>query len=114
MLYGGATAATPTSGGKSMKDMKRGKLRSVSTRPMYDEKQNISGYTVSADHDADDSGSENGSRYMPPVETPHETMDSATAKHAEHLATNASRFGGGKKKAAMDESPMRAAMGRKK
>jgi hypothetical protein len=97
-----------------MKDMKRGKLRNVSTRPMYDEKQNISGYTVSADHDADDSSGNGGSPYMSPVETPHETLDSANAKHAEHLATNAKRFGGGKKSAPMDESPMRAAMGRKK
>ncbi len=99
-----------------MKDAKRGKLRSVTTRPMYDEKQNISGYTVSADHDADDSGSKDGgSRYLPPVETPHESMESATAKHGEHLATNATRFGGGKKKAMdMDEEPMRAAMGRKR
>jgi hypothetical protein len=99
-----------------MKDMKRGKLRSVSTRPMYDEKQNISGYTVSADHDAEDAGNDGPSyRSMAPVETPHETMDSANAKHNEHVATNAARFGGGKKKsAAMDESPMRAAMGRKK
>jgi hypothetical protein len=62
-------------------DAKRGKLRSVTTRPMYDEKQNISGYTVSADHDAEDSGKEGGSRYLPPVETPHETMESASSKH---------------------------------
>lgn len=99
-----------------MKDMKRGKLRSVSTRPMYDEKQNISGYTVSADHDAEDAGSDGGPSYrsMAAVETPHETMESANAKHTEHVTTNASRFGGKKKSPAMDESPMRAAMGRKK
>jgi len=99
-----------------MKDMKRGKLRSVSTRPMYDEKQNISGYTVSADHDAEDSGSSDAgySRSMPSIDTPHETMESANVKHTEHVTANAARFGAKKKSAPMDESPMRAAMGRKK
>lgn len=99
-----------------MAEAKRGKLRSVTTRPMYDEKQNISGYTVSADHDADDSnsGKETGG-YMRPVETPHETLESATAKHGAHLAANNEKFGGKKKKSvAMDEGSMRAAMGRKK
>jgi hypothetical protein len=105
--------ANPTTGAP-MKDMKRGKLRSVTTRPMYDEKQNISGYTVSADHDADDSGGKDIGGYMRPIETPHETMESATAKHGEHLATNAAKFNGKKKGSEMDEEPMRAALGRKK
>lgn len=67
------------------KKIKRGRLRSVTTRPMYDEKGKTSGYTVSADHEPAEPNKEGGYQYMPPIETPHETKESAIAKHAEHL-----------------------------
>ena len=69
------------------KKIKRGRLRSVTTRPMYDEKGKTSGYTVSAEHEPVDDGNNKdvGYRYLPPIETPHETKESAIAKHNEHL-----------------------------
>ena len=103
--------------------MKRGRLKRGTIKHMYDQDGTPSGHTVTAQHDPDMEG-KNGSAdgmgpgsYMPSppdIETPHETYDSAESKAREHYTENAKRFGGGKKSAAMDESPMRAAMGRKK
>lgn len=107
------------------KDVKRGRLRRVTMRHMYDEDGNLSGHTVTAEHEPDMEGMKgktDGASYMPSppdIETPHETYDSAEAKMREHHMDNLKRFGKGKgaaKKSAapMDESPMREAMGRKK
>lgn len=80
-----------------MAEMKRGKLRSVSVRPMYDGKGKVSGHTVSADHEA--AGNSDGGSGMPnflsPIESAHETHGSATDKVKEHLEANNAKFGKG-------------------
>jgi len=108
------------------KDVKRGRLRRVTIKHMYNEDGNLAGHTVTAEHepDMDDmEGKSDGPSYMPSppdIETPHETYDSAEAKAREHHTDNMARFGKGKaaaKKTAMpqmDEEPMRAAIGRKR
>jgi hypothetical protein len=114
--FGEAAAPTNPIGGRSMAEPKRGKLREVTTKPMYED-GNISGYTVRARHDSDPSAGKNdGMMFDPtPVETPHETLEGATAKHGEHLADNEAKFGkgkGGRKKMPMNDGMMKA-MGRK-
>jgi len=81
--------AVPTGG--RMSEAKRGRLRSVSIRPMYDEKGKISGHTVAADHEAEPESGKVG--YVPPIESPHETTDSAMAKAKEHIDNNAEKQG---------------------
>lgn len=73
-----------------MAEGKRGKLRSVTVRPTYDEKGKISGHSVSADHEpADNKG---GYGYMPSAESVHESQDDAMAKATEHMNTNKEKF----------------------
>jgi hypothetical protein len=85
-----------------MADAKRGRLRSVSARPMYDEKGKINGHTVSAEHEAAGNGKEY--HYLPPVESPHESMDSAMAKVKEHLDKNHKEHGKATKGRSMREA----------
>ena len=108
------------------KEVKRGRLRRVTMKHMYDEDGNLAGHTVTAEHEPDMDemkGKSDGPSYMPSppdIETPHETYDSAEAKMREHHNDNAKRFGGKKTKASakaspdMDEAPMREAMGRRR
>jgi hypothetical protein len=108
----------------NQKDVKRGRLRRVTIKHMYNEDGNLAGHTVTAEHGPDMEGMKgksDGPSYMPSppdIETPHETYDSAEAKAKEHHMDNMKRFGkGGAKKAAapaMDEAPMRMALGRKR
>lgn len=80
--YASAVGIVPEGG--QMSEAKRGRLRSVSVRPMYDEKGKVSGHTVSADHEAEGKGY----GYVSPIESPHESMQSAEAKVHEHLLKN--------------------------
>lgn len=74
---------------------KRGKLRSVTTRPSYDEKGKVSGYTVSADHEPSDRKEGDGGYpggYMTPAESVHETPEGANDKAKEHIMENHSKM----------------------
>jgi hypothetical protein len=88
-----------------MSEAKRGRLRSVSIRPMYDEKGKITGHTVSADHETQpEKGKEGGYSYLPPIESPHETSESALAKAKEHIADNSEKQGSASKGRSMKEA----------
>jgi len=101
------------------KEVKRGRLRRVTMKHMYDEDGNLTGHTVSAEHEPDASASDGKgyTPYPPDIETPHETYDSAEAKMREHHNDNLKRFGGKKAKkaaaASMNDAPMKEALGRK-
>src|ERR1700690_349471 len=104
-----------------MSQMKRGRLRSVTTRPMYDKNKALSGYSVQANHepDEDDMGAGNSpmqmGSYPGESETPHETLDSAKAMVHTHLAENEKKFGGKKGKRSappMNADQAQAAFGR--
>lgn len=85
-----------------MAEAKRGRLRAVSIRPMYDEKGKVTGHTVSADHEAD--GKDKGYQYLPPIESPHESVDSAMDKVKEHMTDNAEKHGKAKGGRSMREA----------
>lgn len=76
-----------------MSGAKRGKLRSVSIRPLDD-----GSHVVSADHEAaPSSGKDTSYSYMPAQESAHETVDSAMDAAKAHLQAHQAKFG--KKKA---------------
>lgn len=100
--------AMPMMKGKG--EIKRGRLRNITMKNMYGSDGNLSGHTVTADHEPD--GDEGG--YPPPIETPHESFDSAAAQMHQHHMANMKRFGGKGKKPMMDDGPMKAAMARRK
>ena len=85
------------------KDVKRGRLRRVTIKHMYNEDGNLAGHTVTAEHEPDMEAMKAGQakgNYVPSppdIETPHETHDSAMAKVKEHHEDNLKRFGGEKK-----------------
>lgn len=97
------------------KEVKRGRLRRVTIKHMYDEDGAPSGHTVTAEHEPDAStGDGKGyTPYPPDIETPHETHDSALAKAKEHYESNMARFGKKGKKISVPEGPAQAALGRK-
>lgn len=101
------------------KEVKRGRLRRTSIKPMYDEDGGVAGYTASAEHEPEPSSDGKYQGYPSDIETPHETYEGAEAKVREHHEASAKRFGGKKAKkggpeSELSEGPVRAAMGRKR
>lgn len=107
-------------------EVKRGRLRRVTIHPMHDDKGNVTGHRVVAEHEPDRSGGGDGkessySPYPPDIETANgstESTDGAAAVAKDHLDDNAKRFSGKKKAppitSPMDDSMVRGAMARQK
>lgn len=89
-----------------MSDIKRGRLREVSVRPMYDEKGKVTGHTVSAHHERGEEAKkgENSWESPRPIETPHETQASAMEAVKEHLKDNEEKHGGSKRGRSMKDA----------
>lgn len=86
-------------------ETKRGRMESVETKPMYDENDKVTGYNVRAKHEPAKTGTPGEPMMYPsPIETPHESLESAMAKHEEHVRKNAEDYkGAGDKGKSKDE-----------
>jgi hypothetical protein len=102
-----------------MKDMKRGRLKRVTIEHMYDKDNKFAGNNVIAEHEPEASDNKNdmGGGWMRDVKTPAADHDDAMAQAKQYHEENIAKYGATKKAKpapAMDEGPLRKAMGRKR